>query len=350
MDTHALRSLDPMLAATRAQARWAAAENDLESAVRGYQLVTDLDPRNVDAAEAFTQVLAASGRPHAAAAESLRLATLHASVGSSREAMTAATRALNLEPAVFVRHRLASLLFCVGQPVESLCRRAIEHHLAEQRPTEARDLLQLMVEAKPRNPVLRQQLADVELTLGHVEQAARCLRAVVKLYRAAGDTDAFVQAADRLLKLCRPDPELLRELVAVDLRANRTTRALERMEMLQRLCPADLALLESLATLQAKLGHTPSALESLWRLVRALDREGDEARVRDLLRRARRWHDSTRHHEAIDALGRKVLNAREASELSAPGWACVEPRHPAARPSSQSFAAALPDHSGPIVG
>ena len=349
MDPHALRSLDPMLEATWARARWAAAENDFESAVRGYQLVTDLDPRNIDASEAFCRVLSASGRPHSAAAESLRLAALYASAGSSREALAAVSRALHLEPAVFVRHRLASLLFAMGQPIEALCRRAIEHHMAAQRSIEARELLQLLVEARPRDPALRQQLAELELGLGHAEQAARCLRAVVKLHRAAGDTEAFAQAADQLLRLAGPDPELLRELVAVDLRANRTARALERLELLQRLCPSDRALLERLATLQAKLGRTPSALESLWRLVRALGRDGDDDQVRDLLRRARRWHDSTRHHEAIDALARKVLTARAASEINAPGWACVEPRHPASRRRTQPFVAAPPP-PGSVAG
>ncbi|MCA9707240.1 MAG: hypothetical protein KDK70_15415 [Myxococcales bacterium] len=343
MGSRSRHSLDPRHETTRARARWATDDGDLETAVRDYQLVTDLEPRNVGAAEAFARVLAASGRTEAAAAESLRLAALHAATSNPREALAAAERAWTLDPAAFERHRVAALLTTLGSPIETICRRAIEQHLAARRHVSARDLLQLLVEFRPRSAELRERLAAVELELGRTDQALRCLRAVARLHRLAGDTEAFGRTAERLLALGGPDPELLRELVAGDLRANRLGLAVERLEQLQRLRPADLVLLESLAALQAKLGRTPSALESLWRLVRALRREGDDERVRDLLRRARRWHGSTRHHEAIDALARKVLPARDASHVSAPGWLLVQPV--TRRPSQPAVAATPPSRS-----
>ena len=80
--------------------------------------------------------------------------------------------------------------------------------------------------------------------------------------------------------------------------------------------------------------------------LRALGREGQDARIRELLHRARRWHDSARHHEAIDALARKVLTARDASCVSAPGW--TMPESQASSASGAFPSAAMGD--GPLAG
>ncbi len=295
---------------------------DLERAVLEYQRAAALAPRDLQISDSFARALAISGRRLEAGVELLRLAVLCADMGQRGEALRALEDAERLDPACLTKERVVTLVFRLGPRCLPACGRAVDEHLGSGRLAEARDLLVLMVDAQPNSIDLRYRLARTELMLGHTPRAMKLLRTVFEHYRGEGHVAKWVPIAEDLLRHGGPDKVLLRELGMVYLRSDMPTRALEKLQQLYRLVPSDLGILERVAALQAQLGQGHAATSSLWRLVRAMKRANvDDAQLCELLRRARGWHDSRVHREAIDTLARQALPVHQASRVATPDWA-----------------------------
>jgi tetratricopeptide (TPR) repeat protein len=121
--------------------------------------------------------------------------------------------------------------------------------------TAALDLLRQAVEAAPRDPYPRLELAGLDLRLGRADEAAREARKALAL--APTDPDVLRAGAEDLLALSDGSPELLAEARAA-------------LEKLLALRPDDPDTLQTLSRLYLNLGEPLRAEEMLRRLAAAV--------------------------------------------------------------------------------
>ena len=119
----------------------------------------------------------------------------------------------------------------------------------------ALDLLQRVVEASPRDPYARLELAGVALRMGRADEAARQARQAIAM--APADPDVLRSGAEALLALAGDDPQVL-------------TEARDALEKLLLLRPDDPDALQALSRIYLSGGDTRHAEEMLRRLAAAV--------------------------------------------------------------------------------
>lgn len=320
------RSLSFLTDSIRERAQRLASSGNHEAAAVEYQVLVDIDPSDVHAGLRLAHQLVESGRPGRAADEYLRLAGLYARLGHERRAMTVALQALRLEPSRAVRQRLAPLVIALGPAATEICEQVARIHQLAGRPEEARDVLQLLVEANPSETSRRLRLAELDLAEGRTAEAMAELRIVADGLRSHGRTEELVRVLEMIHAHGGADEAVLRELAAVYVRCGQPRSALAKLEALHRLVPGDRVALERLARVHASLGRLQLCARLLERLVALIEEQADRGELRAMLRRAASWSTEASFQRAVEELGVRALRPGGLAGAEALALASREPR------------------------
>ncbi|MCA9654495.1 MAG: hypothetical protein KC501_31545, partial [Myxococcales bacterium] len=218
-----------------------------------------------------------------------------------------AERALELEPSRVVRSGLAPLVSALGAAAAELCERIAGVHLMAERRQEARGVLGLLVEVDPSELSRRLRLAELDLSLGRIDEARVGLRLVADGLRAHGRTTELLRVLEMMHRHTGPDEAVLRELAAIYLRCGQPRRALEKLEALHRVAPHDRMAVERLAREHARLGRLEISLRLLERLIALVVEQAERGELRAVLRRASSWSSDSSYQRVVESLGLAAL-------------------------------------------
>ncbi|MEN9798057.1 MAG: hypothetical protein RL653_1753, partial [Pseudomonadota bacterium] len=309
-----------------------AAKGAWDKAIKEYELLLKLDPRDVRVLQKLGELQQKKGDNPAAANYFVKVAENFAGDGFFLKAVAQYKQALKLNPAqVELNLKLAELhqrLQLVGEAMAYL--QVLANHYDQAGDVDRLlEILTRMVDLEPDNAGSRVKLGDLFAREKKVDRALLEYRRAADQYKRGNRMDDFVRVGERLLALEPNDGGLGKELARLYVQRAEHTRALGRIQPLFKADPKDPEVLELLAQAFEGLGQVSKAASTWKELARVQVAKGnaDEAE--------RAWGSVERLNPADGDVA-----ARRAAASAAVARQVVTP--PAAPPSAEPAPASAP--------
>jgi tetratricopeptide (TPR) repeat protein len=273
---------EPNLKKTLAEARRAAAKDQLDKAIGGYRDVLQQTPDDVRLLMELAELLAAKGNRHEAVDTLLTAAEILSGRGQLKAAVGLYRRVLQLNALLVTAYvRLFEIFKALGMGKEArlFMYGAISIFQKAGFPEDLRNMLERIIEIDAEDEQIRLALAETNLKLKRTDVAILHFEASLPLLRKKGLDDLFIRAAEHIIYY-RPDNiGLCRELASLYLGRLEGAKAEKLLLFCHQQDPRDIETLDLLVKLFIDGGNEKKAVSLLLQKAAILEEGGkrDEA-------------------------------------------------------------------------
>lgn len=250
------------------------AKGAYDKAIKEYQKVLDVDPKDVRILQKMAELYVKRGDNAQAASFFTKVAESYTADGFFLKAVAQYKQVLKLAPSMMEIHlKLAELhqqLQLMSEAMASY--QLVAKYYDEQGDTRrSLEVLRKMVELDPDNVNSRSKLADLYVREGMNAEAISELSRAAENYKRNGRTDDYVRVAERIAALQPDNLQLARELAEAYLAKNDQKRALAKLQICFKADNRDIDTLRLLAVAFQGLGQTSKTVSVYKELARAYE-------------------------------------------------------------------------------
>src|SRR5690606_9053265 len=218
------------------------AKGAYDKAIKEYQAVLKVDPRDVRVLQKMGELYQKKNEPQQAANYFGKVAESYANDGFFLKAVALYKQVLKLNPTkIEINVKLAELHQQLGLMSEALqyLQGVATHHEKNGDMRASLEVLQKVVDLEPDNAGSRMKLADLMAREDMKREAAAEFRKVAEHFQRANRIDDWVRVAERLCQLEPENVGLNRELAVTYLERGDQKRALARLQVCFKADPRD---------------------------------------------------------------------------------------------------------------
>jgi len=312
------------------------AKGAYDKAIREYQKVLDLDPRDVRTLQKMGELFQKKGDNPQAASFFTRVAEVYAQDGFFLKAVALYKQVLKLNPElVEVNLKLAELHQHLGLMTEAMAffQVVVAHHERKGDTKATFATLKKMVDLDPENVSSRLKLAELYAREQMGGEALTEFKRAADWLERNNRPDERLRVLERIASLEPDNVQLARSLAHDYLARGDHKRALAKLQLCFKADPRDIPTLILLAQAFAALNHTSKTLSVYKELAKLHAERGQAAEARDAWGKIERLDPSD-----ADLLAWKA--SHRAPAAAAPAAAPARQASPARTSMSQSIAAA----------
>lgn len=262
---------------------------NVEAALRAYQTILRVDPKDRRIRQKLAELLVRMGRPQDAERQFREVAETLVREGNHRAAVAVYKQLLALrvdDPQLHYETAEAYVLSGYPNDARQHLDQALRLFVTHGRTLDATRPARRLAEISPGEPALKVRLAELLEGGGDGKAALAVYREVIDEFRRRGRPDEVGRIAELALKLEPDDLGLLLDAAAARIEAGDPRKALTHLQPAFQRAPSDRRTLDLLARAFAAAGQADKALRVLAELVRVCAEMGDVAGEADALRRA----------------------------------------------------------------
>ncbi len=264
---------------------------NLEGALRAYQGILRVEPRDKRVRQRVGELLIKLQRPREAETHFREVLEALQKEGNFRAAVAVAKQLLATRPEdAALNQEIGELYVASGYPNDARSHfdNAMRLHLNGQRPLDAARSAARIADLAPGEPIFRLKLAELLEAGGDKSGAAVAYRTVADEFRRRGRMDEVGRIAELLLKLNPESVEPLLDAASARIEAGDPRRALVHLQVAYTRDPLDSRTLDLLARAFEGAGQPDRATKVLVKLAEVAAERGDPVLEADALRRAAR--------------------------------------------------------------
>ena len=306
------------------------AKGAYDKAIKEYQAVLKVDPRDVRVLQKMGELYQKKNEPQQAANYFGKVAESYANDGFFLKAVALYKQVLKLNPTkIEINVKLAELHQQLGLMSEALqyLQGVATHHEKNGDMRASLEVLQKVVDLEPDNAGSRMKLADLMAREDMKREAAAEFRKVAEHFQRANRIDDWVRVAERLCQLEPENVGLNRELAVTYLERGDQKRALARLQVCFKADPRDPQTLELLGRAFEGLGQTAKTLSVYKELAKVYIDQGQPGRSEEIWSRI-----AALDPEDPDLVARRRAAAAPAPEPAVQQYAAPQQAAPVAPP------------------
>ncbi len=262
---------------------------NLEGALRAYQGILRVEPRDKRVRQRVGELLLKLQRPREAETHFREVLEALQKEGNFRAAVAVAKQLLGARPEdAALNQEIGELYVSSGYPNDARVHfdNALRLFLNAQRPLDAARAAGRIADLAPGEPIFRLKLAELLEAGGDKAGAAAAYRVVADEYRRRGRIDEVGRIAEMLLKLNPDDVEPLLDAASARIDAGDPRKALVHLQVAYTRDPLDARTLDLLARAFEGAGQPDRAAKVLVKLAEVAAERQDLVVEADALRRA----------------------------------------------------------------
>lgn len=256
-----------------------AAKGAYDKAIREYQRVLEVDPRDVRVLQKLGELHQKRNENSQAAQCFIKVAEGYAAEGFFPRSAALYKQVLRLDPSlVDINFKLASLHQKLENGSEALgyYKTLLAHYESAGDVRKCIDALAGMATVEPKNPSFHAKLAALYEKAGNTVQAKAEFSVAGELLKANGRYEDYLRVAERQFALGQDDVELAREIAGVYVKLGDHKRALGKLQIAFKADKHDVETLRLLGTTFEGMGQGAKAVSVYKALGQVYDNLGEE--------------------------------------------------------------------------